>query len=375
MNDLGTQIRAYVEEIDPLFDAQDLMRDPETTDSEAPRWRPSPALVFASAALAVMLIIGAAGLLFSGDASSPPAGPVPSIPLKEVQGVNRSGDVLWAWDNDGRLAGRWLNDWNAFPSLPDPIVDVALHDGTVWAITTNRCDPTVPDWEFVGCETSLWRLVDEVWEQIPKLGNLQLPDDLQDIEFDTTGILWVISAEGALYNWDGITAAVVVEAGQLHPDTVAITGDGTVWASRFNPFFRDDVGFARLDGDWQAFNPLGDDNNHAVMTTTADGNLWVWLSGFPATGSLSGEALAYYDSKTGQWTIHESNIPPGYIRAMTAINETVWLATLSEALWQFDGQTWTPIHNPSGSDLLDVATAPDGTVWYVTDNGLQQAQP
>jgi hypothetical protein len=377
MSDLGTQLRAYIEEIDPLFDAQDLMRDSETTNSAAPRWRPHPVVVVGSVALAVMLIIGAAGLLFTGDSSPPTASPLAGIPLEEVQGVTRSGDVQWAWHADGRLAGRWLSNWNAFPSLPDPVVDVALHDGTAWAITTNRCDPTVPDWEFVGCETTLWRLVDEAWEQIPELGDLQLPDDLADIEFDSTGTLWVVTAEGALYNWDGITAVAVVEAGLLHPDAVAIAGDGTVWASRFNPYFPDDVGFARFDGGWQAFNPLGSENNHAVMTTTEDGDLWVWFSEYPATGSLSGRALAYYDSKTGQWTIHESNIPDASVRAMTAINESVWLATFFEdaALWRFNGEHWTRVHDASGSELLDVVAARDGTVWYVEDNTLYELQP
>jgi streptogramin lyase len=112
------------------------------------------------------------------------------------------------------------------------------------------------------------------------------------------------------------------------------------------------------------------------MTTTEDGDLWVWFSEFPSTGSLSGRALAYYDSKAEQWTIHESNIPDS-VRAMTAINESVWLATFLEdaAIWRFDGQTWTRVHDASGSEVLDVVAAPDGTVWYVADNDLQQVEP
>lgn len=306
--------------------------------------------------------------------------------LGEVQGVARSGlGVLWAWDSSGNVARNLFGRWSEIASLPDRVVDVAEHEGTPWAITVNRCDPTVPDWEGVECETTLWQLVDEVWERVPSLDGIAVPDNVQDIEFNATGTLWVVTSDGELFTWDGSEATMLVASG-LPNDGISIAGDGSVWASRFNPYFPNDVGFARLNEQLGVFEPVNlidSGNRHAAMATTADGDLWVWFSNFPATSDFSGkavfpgQALAFYDGGAGEWTVHESDIPAGPVRAMAGDGEAVWLATFGDddQLWRFDGNTGTRLTTEPGAEILDVAVASDGTVWYVADNALRQVEP
>lgn len=378
LRDAAEGVKAALADVSP----PDLEPELAADRTIRPRWK--PVLVAVGSFLLVLLVLGALPILLSGPGAPRDVNPgseqsVADL-LAEVQGLTESDSLLWAWDDEGNVAAKAISDWNEMPSLPDPVIDVAAVDGTPWAIATNRCDPSLPDWEGLGCETALWRLVDGAWEQLPQLGDLRLPDDLEDLEFDSTGTLWIVTAEGALYTWDDIRSVTVVDTGLTHNDGIAVTGDGAVWVSRFNPYFPEDVGFAKLDSDrgtWEPSSPLSGGNQHAVMTTTPDGDLWVWFSGFPSTTSLSGTALAFYDSRAGVWTIHDSDIPAGSVRAMTASDEAVWLAMNSpdDGLWRFDGETWTLLDTSPSMEILDVAVAADGTVWYVADNALYRLQP
>lgn len=349
------------------------------------RLRRRPVLVAVSVFASTLLLLGVVPLLLSSDDSTVDRprdlhadGGNPLVaPLDEVQGLDTSGG-LWVWDSDGNVAGRVLSHWSSIPALSNPVIDVAEYDGTLWAITTNRCDPSVADYEGVGCATTLWRLDGQIWEPFPALNGLQLPDNLEDIEFDSAGTLWLIASDGALYTWNGDEATIVADAG-LNNDGISITADGAVWASRFNPYFPDDIGLARFDdqiGAFQPVNPGDSGNHHAVMTTTPNDDLWVWLSAFPSASDFSDGTLAYYDSTDGTWTTPSYEPPRGSVRAMAADGEHVWLAVNSgsNALWRFDGTAWTRVTTNPEAEILDVGVAPDGTVWYVEDNVLKEVE-
>ncbi len=408
--DLETQLRDYWEtvyeslpELDPAeAQVRPLRTTPSAHKASTSVWR--PAGIVGATAVLVLVIVGTAALILSSEPSglSDSSPTVPSVavspetttvpdeeepplaagPLEEVQGIARSGALLFAWDSDGHIAGRFYPHWSDLPALPEPVVDVAEHNGTTWAVTTNRCDPSLPNWEGIGCESTLWRLVDGLWEQVPTLDGLHLPDDLEDIEIDSTGILWMVTSDGALYSWDGNEIEGMVETGRFPNDGIAIAGDGTIWASRFNPFFPENLGLARLDnepGAFEPWHPLDGENHHAVITTTPDGDLWVWLSAFPSNSELfDGIVLSLYDSETQDWTVQTSDLPQGWVRAMAADGKAVWIVTSSfadgDGLWRFDGETWTILNTSPGAEILDVGVAPDGTVWYVEDHTLTSVE-
>ena len=76
MSDLKTQIRCYVEAINPPFESETLMRERRdaTRPIVAPRRRLTPAVVFL-AAFVVVLGFGAVLALLPADQPTEPAGP------------------------------------------------------------------------------------------------------------------------------------------------------------------------------------------------------------------------------------------------------------------------------------------------------------
>lgn len=387
MSDLLTQLSDYGEQLDSQARPLEDLAPVRVPTVRGARRRRRGWLYAVAGSVVVFALVGGIPLLVQNTPQdAEPVAPPTTAPaveeLDEALGVSVAGDTLWAWDRDGRTVAYVDGSWTEMPRLADPVVDIAGSASEAWAITTNRCDPTVPDWEAVGCETALWHLVDDAWNELSVLGSLQVPDNVGDVEVvPATGSVLLVTADGILYAWDDASGLRSFDSGPTNPDAIAMTqnteGEPVLWASRFNPLFPDDVGFARLGEGWEAFNPLDGENHHAVMTTTPDGDLWVWFSQFPGSASLSGAALAYYDSRSEEWAIHKSGIPKGHVRAMTASNDAVWLAVDSTdaQVWRFDGETWTLASTQQGAEILDVAAAPNGTVWYIADNAVKEVRP
>lgn len=89
MSDLRTQIRAYIDLIDPPFEARDLMSETRLAGQPVKRrvGAPGPVLVFA-VTFVVVLLAGGVTLLLSGPEALEPAGP-----------------PVFSWDNDD------INEW------------------------------------------------------------------------------------------------------------------------------------------------------------------------------------------------------------------------------------------------------------------------
>lgn len=383
------QFREYGDQLDSdASSLEDLT--PTRTPVRVPARREQRGWPYAvAAAVVVLVLIGGIALLVQRPASriELAAAPTATLDVDElvpVEGLATADGMVWAWNRDGQISAYVDGSWTEMPALPDPVLEIAGSEGDTWVVTTNRCDPSLPDWERRPCETALWRRSGDIWEQLPELGGIALPDDLRDLEIGPDGSLFIVTTEGVLYSWDVRDGASLVGSGPMNVDAIAITANGEggtdAWASRFNPYFPDDIGFARLGsgGDWEAFNPFDGENHHTVMTTTPDGDLWVWISASPLSSSLSGRALAHYDSEALEWAMYESGIPAGFVRGMAASDEAVWLAITDSPdaqLWQFDGEAWTLLATTSGGEFLDVAVGPDGAVWYLADNAVRRLVP
>jgi hypothetical protein len=76
-------------------------------------------------------------------------------------------------------------------------------------------------------------------------------------------------------------------------------------------------------------------------------------------------ALAHRESASGEWTVFEEGLPQCYLMVMAADDGGVWLGRYfgQDGLIHFDGETWS--HYLPGEDTLDIAIAPDGTIWYI----------
>jgi hypothetical protein len=293
--------------------------------------------------------------------------------LAGVQGMKASGGFLWAWG--GKEIWQYRGDeWSYYAAAPvNSLDDVAYAADTLWAVTNSDLQ------YFDGNE---WQ---ELAGSYLDAGRIEADDK--------SGILWVLADE-SLFRWDGeeMSDAGYPPAFCDIVGEIAVTGDGTVWASCWNGY-PTLGGLARYNdarGSWEMVRPWRADEDvpALVMVSTPNGGLWVVLADWSEDWEelqAGGEpfvewALAHRDGASGEWTIFEENLPQGLPWAMAADDEAVWLAQgwmgigEIDGLIRFDGETWS--HYLTGMDVRDIAIAPDGTIWYTTgdDEMLHQLQ-
>jgi hypothetical protein len=285
----------------------------------------------------------------------------------------RSGDTLWAWqgEGDGQVVGYRDGEWVSLPPLPGTVLDVTGdQEGPVWAVTRISRSLLVPD-------RAVWSLEDGMWLRIH---DERLIDAAQIEVDEATGIVWVATSND-LFSWDEKELIRRESPPQgMVLDSIAVTGDGTVWATRFNPFFDHlPAGLVRYHPDtgaWEWVRPLGGSENvPAVLAPTPEGDLWVLLEDYE--GPVA-PVLAHFDSVTEEWTVHA--LPEGWPWQWshgqgnwTADDETFWVARSSAsegARWvlRFDGLEWTtfPVHRT----ISTLGIGGDGTVWVSYGGGL-----
>jgi hypothetical protein len=203
-------------------------------------------------------------------------------------------------------------------SLPDPwwpadyITDSAVHpDGTIWQIAEQNDLPAHTRVQHLG--TGTWT-------------TYSIRDELLDL------------------GWCGVCDGVLCPAADCEGGwQVEITSDGTVWVA-VTPGSAPNGGLLRFDGgDWEIVRPLGDDQDHGVISLAADrdGGLWVEFG--------SGHLARFHG---GAWEV-SSNVRSGRRADLDEIGEfgadnDPW------AGWGFD---W----------YLDIAS--DGSMWVRGDDG------
>jgi hypothetical protein len=311
------------------------------------------------------------------DLGYEPVAPIKmAAPFAGVQGIKTSGDSLWAW-TDREIWRYKEGEWSYYTTAIDNLNDVAYISDTLWAMDNSRLQ------YFDGNE----------WQEPQGIYADEIEAD------DEFGILWILTGI-KLYRWDVEEMSYIerrsVPDHNFYPHNLAVTGDGSVWAGGIYGYVPTLGGLARYDdttGSWEKVRPWhdGEDVPAQVMAATPDGDLWVMLvdwSGDWEALQEAGEpfvewALAYWDSASEQWTVFEQDLPEGYPMVMAADDGGVWLAQGGglieqmlefDGLVHFDGENWS--HYLPGTDVDDVAVAPDGTIWYMTwdDDVLRKLQ-
>jgi len=270
---------------------------------------------------------------------------------------SQSGETLWAWDEDGRVASYRDGVWQTHRPLPG-LGDIAgTRDGAVWAVTTGNTE-------------NLWYLEEGDWRVLPSAVTFLGPEtDLVEVD-SATGAVWVLSG-GRLSRWDGVGMSHYSQAGSSPErtlDDIFIAGDGTIWGARANPYHPEDDGLVRFDEDtgWVSVRPLGGTEDlPASIAITPGGNLWVRLPD-PAAPQLdpTGFVGVYLDTVTGEWTTYRLPDGSGGVVAdkgvVWADGEVVWWQ--QSDLFRFDGHT-IAVFAPGGGMLDNLGLGNDGTVW------------
>jgi hypothetical protein len=353
---------------------------------------PPWAIVAAAAVLVVLTIGGTAILLPRSETSavSPTTvtSEIPAVVLTGVDSLAVSADSLWAWGEDDEVwrytDGAWF-PYFALPSTGDGDPYATYASDTLWMLNDSR----------------VFSLDGDEWVEV-----IAVPTHIMGLAEDpNSDILWLSTGQ-ALYRWDGEAITNVgfppnwsdptgSDSDWGYVDGIVATTDGTVWASGLFAWIPWNGGLTRYDdttGSWETVRPLGgkEDVPAWSIATSRDGDLWATLSKWsqdwedPAT-ELPKWALAHLDGDTGEWTVHDENLPEGFPLVRAADNNAVWLTAANPignfeqvaGVLRFDGQTWT--HYLADTDVTDtvddIAVAPDGTIWYTQNNSLYQPEP
>ena len=282
-------------------------------------------------------------------------------------GLEESGGFVWAWGEsqiwqyaDGR--------WSRFSGNPwSEQIDVAFGLGTLWVM-----DPAGPPQRFVDGEWSVLApdLSDESISSIATLNMIEA----------VGGVLW-ISSHDDLYRWDGeeITNVGHPLVGRIGETFDVSPGSaGSVWVTGYCLMQRP-AGLSRYDpgsGTWEAIHPVGVDPSliPELVSISPTSDLWVM---FTESGQWAGtiDAVARLDGVTERWTLYRSGLPDTHPFVIEAGMTGVWMGqgpgrvegVETPGVTYFDGVTWTTY--VEDTVVADIALAPDGTVWYLSELG------
>ena len=238
-------------------------------------------------------------------------------------------------------------------AVPPAITTIAVTpDGAVWYAYGNLTWPTHGGGgvkRFVDGQTSSFGLADG------------LPHEhVQLLKVAPDGVLWA-DAERHLARFDGRAWETIACVGEHTRNIVldlAVAPDGTVWAA--SPFAL--VGF-----DGQSCMAL--ERMTRSVAFAPDGTLWV-------SGWEGGQDSWYVGSWNGStWTTHNTIelFDESVSEVVVTADGRVCGATAYHGVVCFDGQEWTEYTTEDdlpSNRILDLALAPDGTLWALTDRGV-----
>lgn len=195
------------------------------------------------------------------------------------------------------------------------------------------------------------------------------------IEFDQQGYLWVGTADGAArYNGHSWTAVhLPTQTKSNHIKAMLAASDGSMWFGSAN------AGLSRLkNGEWKVFTTeLGlptQTINSLIETKSESGAATIWVG--------TAQGCAFFQGE--RWTVLKPNtgLPSETVTSLAEVKfltgkPTLWAGTTS-GLASFDGQTWKPVPNFPLSPPLSTVTAiletqdktGQSVVWVGTNAGV-----
>jgi ligand-binding sensor domain-containing protein len=238
-------------------------------------------------------------------------------------------------------------------------------DGSQWQYFLDNANVRVlsvaPDgalWAGAGCRVQ--RFQDDSWQLVAQCDDLG-GGNVLDLAFGPEGEVWAATGM-SLARYDGQTWQVF--EGLVH--SIAVAPDGTLWAAGWGgtqgAYYTAYLDPAALPGTGEPEWTKVRDEALASLVVSGDGTAW-GISGDLGLVRFRDGAWAAVPGPDGE-TIHGSLAvgPEG----------ALWVSG-PEQLARFDGSAWAVYPGLEGAQAL--AVAPDGTLWFGTDNGAVHVDP
>ena len=228
------------------------------------------------------------------------------------------------------------------------------------------------------------------------------------------GDLWVGTWGGGVSHFNGeVWTTYTTDDGLLANEVtaVAIAPNGDLWCAHAAP----NCGLSRFDGvTWVVYTANDIGLSFCNLTTLAfdpSGTLWAgggvvlrfdgenWTSYSSETGMqqpialymdigpdgkiwITGNGVSCYDGTS--WTyfsfedIGAVSDQEGVIPIAVDSDNIVWVGLAGDGVFRYDGESWekfTPKDGPVLTNVFSITVAPDGAIWFGTENGISCYQP
>jgi ligand-binding sensor domain-containing protein len=169
--------------------------------------------------------------------------------------VRAFGDTLWAWSENEiwRYSG---SEWSIYATASTSFpyyLDMEYALDTLWVADGYRLQ------YYQG---GVWQIV---WQVVPGSPPVGLRIDVDD----QSGIVWMTTGDN-LYNWNGEEMTDVGHPSIPNIGDIAVTGDGFLWSSGWNPFVPRFGGLASYDD----ANSTWRWSDHGAMMRTCQPMTW-----------------------------------------------------------------------------------------------------
>lgn len=169
------------------------------------------------------------------------------------------------------------------------------------------------------------------------------------------GEKWSVSAAGGL----GLASCNLVN--------IAFAPNGTLWAGGSNSVVR------RNGETWSSFGSAAGLKVPVALNMDIGSNGRVWVSGGGVSCYANNTWTHYSFEKIGA-KANDSGIVPLAVDA----ENVLWVGVYGSGIFRYDSKSWskfTPKDGPALTNVWSITVAPDGAIWFGTDDGISRYQP
>ena len=148
--------------------------------------------------------------------------------------------------------------------------------------------------------------------------------------------------------------------------SLAFSPSGTLWAGGGVVLCFDGENWTSYSSETGMQQPIA-----LYMDIGPDGKIWIAGNG---VSCFDGTTWTYYSYEA----IGAGSEQEGVIPVAVDSDNVVWVGLTGDGVFRYDGESWekfTPKDGPVLTNVFSITVAPDGAIWFGTENGISCYQP